>query len=233
MNDTGFLLLHGAGLGAWIWKDVISGIHAPYVAADFPYRTGTQAERNALTFDDYVQAVMDQAATLQTAKVVVVAHSLSGTVALKVAAQLGERLAGFIAVGAAIPKNGGSYMSCLPAPQRFIVGMVMKLAGTQPPASAIKKGLCNDVPEELADAVVAAYAAESRTVYTTPVEAESPAVPKLYVLLTKDKEFGISLERTMARNLGADTIELAAGHMPMLSKPAELAAILNQFVAKL
>ena len=109
MNDTGFLLLHGAGLGAWIWKDVISGIHAPYVAADFPYRTGTQAERNALTFDDYVQAVMDQAATLQTAKVVVVAHSLSGTVALKVAAQLGERLAGFIAVGAAIPKNGASY----------------------------------------------------------------------------------------------------------------------------
>ena len=233
MGNTGFLLLHGAGLGAWIWNDTAAYLQLPYIAVDFPYRNGIQAQRNTLSFDDYVQATISQASNLKPHNVVVVAHSLSGVVALRVAEQLGDRLAGFVAVGAAIPRNGGSYLSSLPFPQKTFVGMVMKFAGTQPPATAIRKGLCNDVPTPLADKVVQTFAAESRAVYTTPVGVTAPDVPRQYILLTRDKEFGLALEQTMAQNLGGAKAELDAGHLPMLSKPAELAAILNQFVAKL
>lgn len=233
MANVGFLLIHGAGLGAWIWREVTPQLNVPFKAVDFPYRDGTSQQRQALSFDDYVGSVMNQAAELKTEKIVIVAHSLGGAVALKVASLLGDRLAGFIAVGAAIPKNGGSYMSSLPFPQRFIVAGIMKFAGTQPPASAIRNGLCNDVPEALADEVVRTFAAESRAAYTSATGAGSPMVPKMYVLLTSDKEFGPALERTMAANLGGDVVELNAGHMPMLSKPAELAEILSNFAAKL
>lgn len=233
MNNTGFLLLHGAGLGAWIWTDVVSELKAPYVAVDFPFRSGEQADRDALSFDDYVQSAVTQVANLKVDNIVIVAHSLSGAVALKVASLLGDRLAGFIAVGAAIPKNGGSYLSSLPFPQKYIVGMIMKHAGTMPPASAIRKGLCNDVSSEHADKVVQSFAAESRAVYTTPTGVDVPDVARLYVLLTRDKEFGLALEKKMASNLAGSVVELEAGHMPMLSRPTELATILNKFIADL
>ncbi|HKX23839.1 MAG TPA: alpha/beta hydrolase, partial [Candidatus Saccharimonadales bacterium] len=110
-QPVGLLLLSGAGIGSWAWQEVTQSLKFPAVAVDYP------KENAQAGMDEYVAAALKQAETLQTQKIVVVGHSLSGAIGLKVAEELGERLAGFVAVAAAIPKNGGSFVSSLPFPQ--------------------------------------------------------------------------------------------------------------------
>lgn len=231
MQNVGIVFVHGAGLGGWIWKDVVKNIQIPYVCADFPARTEPQELRKDIDFDTYVQSVLDQANAMEVEKIVVVGHSLGGVVAVKVADILGDRLAGFIGVGAAIPKNGGSFLSTLGFPKTIIMGAIMRMAGTKPPVSAIRQGLCNDLSDEQAQEVVDRFAPESLALYTTKTHATVQAVPKQYVLLGQDKEFGLAMQKRMAANLGGSSVTLETGHMPMIAKPAELAKIINDFIA--
>ncbi|HSD56008.1 MAG TPA: alpha/beta hydrolase [Candidatus Saccharimonadales bacterium] len=233
MNDYGFLFIHGAGLGGWIWKDTAGQLSEPSVCADFPARTGSLEERKKLTLDDYVASVLEQANNIKVDKIIVVAHSIGGVVALRVAEQLGDRLAGFVAVGAAIPTPEGSFLSALPFPKSIIMNLIMRLAGTQPPASAIASGLCNDLSPEQTQKVIDSFAAESVELYKTPTGVVLPAVPKLYVVLTNDKEFGVSLQKSMAQRLGGATENIGSGHLPMLSRPHELAVILQAFATSI
>lgn len=233
-GDLGLVFIHGAGLGGWIWERLGESLHYPYLVADFPLRDAPVATRRSLTLDDYATHVAAQAGALRTDRVVIVAHSLGGAVALKAAALLADRLAGLVGVSATVPRNGGSFLSALPLPQRWIVGGLMRVVGTKPPESAIRHGLCSDLDDATADRVVASFAPESRAVYTDRTDARVPDVPRRYVVLTEDKEFAVGLQRTMAENLGATDIpELPAGHLAMLSQPAALAGLLNDFTAKL
>jgi pimeloyl-ACP methyl ester carboxylesterase len=206
------------------------------VAIDFPKRNESMEARKDLNFDDYVTEAEEQINVSKADKIVVVAHSAGGVVALKVAENLHKerRLAGFIAVSAAIPKNGGSFISCLPFPQSLLMGVIIRLVGTKAPESAIRIGLCSDLSAEQADEVVRRFAAESTRLYTTRVGVVSPNVPKLYIKLTQDKEFDASLQATFASNLGSpSSTELNTGHMPMLKDPAKLAELINGFIARL
>lgn len=61
-----------------------------------------------------------------------------------------------------------------------------------------------------------------------------PDVPRLYILLSQDREFGVPLQRAMASNLDAvEVCEIASGHMPMLGEPDELTRVVNEFAAGL
>lgn len=209
-----------------------SSLTAPALAAEFPERTGEPDRRKALSLDDYADGVWQQLKDLPAERVVVVAHSLGGVVGLKVADRLADRLAGFVAVSAAIPAGGGSFVSSLPMPKRLIVGGLMRILGTKPPASAIRQGLCSDLSEDLTGEVVRRFAPEGKAVYFDRTAVSAPDVPRMYVQLTADKEFEPDFQLAMARNLGTEDVrQLDAGHLAMLSRPAELAGVLNDFTA--
>ncbi|MQA63097.1 MAG: alpha/beta fold hydrolase [Actinophytocola sp.] len=194
----GLVLIHGAGLGGWIWRDMTSSLTAPVLAAELPERDGEPDTRKNLSLDDYAEGVWQQLADLPAERVVVVAHSLGGVVGLKVADRLRQRLAGFVAVSAAIPAGGGSFVSSLPMPKRLIVGGLMRIFGTTPPTTAIRQGLCSDLTEEVV------------------------------------RRFAPEFQLAMARNLGTEDVrQLAAGHLAMLSRPAELAGVFNDFASTL
>jgi pimeloyl-ACP methyl ester carboxylesterase len=64
--------------------------------------------------------------------------------------------------------------------------------------------------------------------YDTPVALE-PGVPSTYVLATRDRALRPERCRTAAtERLGADVVEIDAGHCPHVSRPAELADILTE-----
>lgn len=234
-NDgLGLVFIHGAGLGGWIWEGMSSALRSPHVFADFPGRDGDADVLPSLRLGDYADHIVKQIAELPAGRLVIVAHSLGGVVGLKVADQLAGRVAGFVAVGAAIPPDGGSFVSALPVPKRWVVGGLMRLLGTKPPDSAIRQGLCSDLSTDRADEVVRRFVPEGRAVYFERTGVAVPQVPRRYVRLTEDKESDQRTQLAMARNLGADDVcELSAGHLPMLSRPRQLAGLLNQFVAEL
>ncbi len=144
--------------------------------------------------------------------IVIVAHSLGGLPALCVAQALSHRLVGFVAVGAAIPRSGKSFMSVLPIPKRWLLPFVLRKWGTRPPESAIRSGLCNDLAPEQADDVVRSFVPESLRIYTAPVHALPPTVPKLSPQSVRI---------------------LDTGHLPMLSDPDGLRTVLHGFVGEL
>jgi pimeloyl-ACP methyl ester carboxylesterase len=231
-GELGLVFVHGAGLGGWIWEAMAPELEFPYLFTDFPERHGTVDARTHLGLDDYVRHVRKQVDGFPVGRLALVAHSLGGVVALRLAAGLGDRVAAFAGVGAAIPPDGGSFLSSLPLPKRAFLSVAMRVAGTKPPASALRSGQCNDLDDQATDEVVRRFQPESRAVYFERVDATVPEVARIYVHLTEDREFGSALQRGMAQNLGAGEVtEIATGHLPMLSKPDELARILNQFAS--
>jgi pimeloyl-ACP methyl ester carboxylesterase len=206
----------------------------PYLLTDFPAREGVEGGTKGLGLADYVGHLRGQVDEFPAERIALVAHSLGGVVALKLAGGLSDRVAGFVGVGAAIPREGGSFVSSLPLPKRALTTVLMRVAGTKPPESAIRQGLCSDLDRQAADEVVRRFVPESRAVYFERSVAPAPDVPRMYVCLTEDREFGVPLQRAMASNLGAsDVREVASGHMPMLSRPEELTSVVSGFVAAL
>jgi pimeloyl-ACP methyl ester carboxylesterase len=230
-EKIGFAFIYGAGFTGEIWSGVAAELEHPYLFVEYPSRKKEDSSREELHLNDYVSYMVDQLQKWKVDSFVLVAHSLGGALALKVAAELPERIAGFAAVGAAIPKNGGSFLSTLPFHKRVVMSAVLKKWGTKPPDSVIRSGLCNDLPENITADVVSDFIPEAVRVYTEKSHASIPAVPRLYILLTKDREFNSSMQKRMIANFSPDSVQqLETGHLPMLSDPKGLRRILLSFL---
>ncbi|MFF2889445.1 alpha/beta fold hydrolase [Paenibacillus sp. NPDC057967] len=235
MNDRiGVVFIHGAGLKGEVWQMTSQYVDAPSLFIDLPMRSGKDEERCKLTFLDYCAEAIRQIEDWPVRRFIIVAHSIGGAIALRLAEDLKDRVAGLIAVSASIPRGGGSFLSSLPLLKRMIFTVLMRLAGTKPPGSAIRSGSCNDLSPAQSDSVVDGYVPEAKRLYFDRTNAPIPAIPKYYIKLMQDQEFTPEIQDRMAANLAANrVIELQAGHLPMLSNPAGLGAILqgllNQF----
>jgi len=229
--EVGIVFIHGAGLKAGIWEKVSEGLAFPCLLAEYPSREETSEARKSLALQDYAAHLVKQIAAWPVERVVLVAHSIGGVVALQVAEALKDRIAGLVGVGAVIPARGGSFLSALPWPQRTIMGMVLRMLGTKPPESAIRQGLCHDLPADKADEIVNGFVPEAVRVYKDRVGAAVPDVPRWYVKLELDRELSPALQDRMAANMGAQqVVHVPSGHLPMLSKPVELQRQLAAFV---
>ncbi|CAG7647872.1 hypothetical protein PAESOLCIP111_05480 [Paenibacillus solanacearum] len=240
MNDTatatmhskpiGFVFIHGAGLSGRIWEPVVRQLGHPYLLADFPHRQGPAASRRHLTLHDYTTHIQAQIEAWNERPFVIVAHSIGAIPALQIAASMRDRLAGFAAVGAAVPADGGSFLSTMPPAKRALMHVLLRAFGTQPPEAAIRSGLCNDLTAEQTEQVVRGFAPESLHLYTDRAEAPIPNVPKLYIKLTNDRELSLSRQDGIISRFAPERVEtLEAGHLPMLSKPDELRRVLTGF----
>ena len=130
------------------------------------------------------------------------------------------------AVAAVVPSPGTSFTGALPFPGRLVMGTVVRVLGTRPPRSALR-AMCRGLSEEDTDRVVDGFAPEGRRVYLdrTPPRAWPTAS---YVVTTRDDQFPTAQQERYAAELGATTVRLATGHLPMLERPDELAALLAQ-----
>lgn len=230
-TEFGFVLLHGAGLGAWVWDDVRRQIAYPSLAVEFPGR-GQYASLSTkeLPLEQYVQIIAEQVRSFKPRKLIFVAHSISGVLGLELVKLFTDRVVGFIALGASIPLKEGSFITSLPLANRIILRLVLRLAGTKPPESALRNGLCNDLDEQIASRVVQQFTPESKRLYIDRIQHPSHLPHRAYVRLTEDREFNAQIQAGMIANLQADEIiDLSSGHLPMLSRPGEMANILHRY----
>ncbi|HSW78320.1 MAG TPA: alpha/beta hydrolase [Candidatus Chromulinivoraceae bacterium] len=226
LPQTAIVYLSGAGLNPNIWDNVRAKAEVPSVAL-------TYNRDKATTLNDAVQDALTQTQKLNATRYAIVAHSLGGVVGVELSRKLGGKMAGFVAVSATIPAPGESFASTLPFPQSVIMPIVLKIAGTKPPAAAIRKGLCNDLNDEQTAGIVGAFTPEPIDLYVGKTSA-SPLPPSkyLYVRTIDDKQTLPSQQARMAKQLPAvQVVDIASGHLAMISHPDELAAIINDFVA--
>lgn len=234
-EQLGYVFIHGAGLGSEVWQDVMNNIENPCLLLELPGR-GEDREvadniKMARSFTDYFTFIKQQVEGWPVRRFIVVAHSIGGLLGLQLCASLPERAVGFAAVSAAIPKDGkGSFLSCLPFPQKQIMKLIIRKLGTKPPDSQLRSGLCNDLPAEVSNHVVSGFVPESVQLYTDPVDCGIPDIPKLYVMCARDRQFGLPMQKKLAHHLSAEYVEtLPTGHLPMLSDPRGLSDVLQRF----
>ena len=223
-SDPSILLLSGAGLPPWIWDDVRRGLddHA------LETRVAPRPAGSDAGVLDHAEAAIE---SVQTDRFVVVAHSAGGVIGARIATLAPERVVAFLGIAAIVPPPGGSFLSALPVPSRWILDAVMRTAGTRPPDPAIRGSLARGLEERIVERLLADFTPESIAFYRDRVPDPAPTGPRGYVTTTRDRELPPAAQRRSARRLGADWHErMATGHLPMLEEPAALAEVVARFV---
>jgi len=225
------VLVHGAFHGAWCWdllRPELERLGHGVVTVDLPISDP------ALSAADYARTV--EAAFPPDSKPLVVGHSMAGVVIPLVAASRPVQALVFLA--AFLPLPGKSI-----GDQRA----VEHIDGQVPPRTAEWSDLGDDVwmigpttATELfysdAPAATARWATQRLRPQAyramqeiTPLEAW-PDVTSHSIVCREDRSINPDWVRSAARErLGIDATELAGGHSPFLTRPRELAGLLDAF----
>jgi pimeloyl-ACP methyl ester carboxylesterase len=239
--DVGLVLVAGAELGAWTWERLTDHLDVPAVAVDLPGRGARPAPGRDVHLADAVAAVVADADTLPVDRVVVVAHSCRTALLPDVAAALGDRLAAVVALGAPVPPDGGAWADLLPRAQRLLLRLLARVRpdGVVSPESANRRGLCHDLDAEATRRVLADRVAEPPgPLLERPVTHGLPEGVPLHVVRLLDDRSGapaippLGATGPATGGSAARHHELAGGHLPMLARPADLAALLAGVVAE-
>lgn len=235
MKPLGFLLIHGAGLGAWAWDRVVPHLTLPALAVDLPMRGDPNKTLSALKLEDYVQSVVDDVAKFPVEKFVLVGHSIGGEIALRIAARMPERIAGIVFVSAVIPQPGKAMISIRPWLERLFMRLTARFGPLKPPPNIVRARAANGLDEETIALVLKKYSPESPRIFLDRAEWSLPeTMPRWYVKTLNDLSVPPALQDLMlARVLPSRAPTIASGHYPMLAKPEELATILNAFTHKI
>jgi pimeloyl-ACP methyl ester carboxylesterase len=222
----GFVLVHGSNLSVQCWDRVVEHVDAATVAVNLPGRGSRAAEILTLTLDDCVTAVIDSADKAGFTRFGLVGHSLGGVTITETAWRHPDRVAQLVYVGALVPAPGASaasimFGSDLPADAPLI-----------PTEERAKMFFANDMTAEQWAVVWQQFVPESAVLWNARLSGYPADVPMTFVSLTDDVGVPPELARQMIVNLGGrvDHRALSAGHLVMVTKPRELAEVINDIV---
>jgi pimeloyl-ACP methyl ester carboxylesterase len=214
------VLVHGLFADGSSWGKVIpilqrAGLHVTAV-------------QNPLTsFQDDVDATR-RVLALQDGPTVLVAHSYGGMVISE--AGVDAKVAALVYVAARAPDAGEDYAALAaryPTPPAS-AGIVWAADGFGQLSEA---AFLRDFAADLDPAEARAFCAvQGRVARATPAARTSVAAwrskPSWYAVSTEDRTINTELERFMAKRMQASTIELAASHVSLLSRPNEVAGLI-------
>jgi pimeloyl-ACP methyl ester carboxylesterase len=231
-----FVLVHGGGFAGSCWDLLVPLLEPPVLAVDLPGRGDRPAAVSTVRVSDFVNAVVEDIVELDLTDVVLVGHSLAGITLPGVAARVPDRLRRVVFISCSVPPHGVSVADVLdtfsPAAAEVasrIGGSVVSADGTLHPDLA-REMFCNDMDADQCAFTLARQVREALGVISEPVDLSGlrQSIPMTYVRPLRDASLTFATQQRMTANLGGvDVIDLDAGHMAMISQPAELARILN------
>lgn len=223
MSTAPVLLVHGAWGGAWAWGFVQAELEKRSVkstAIDLPSRGADPS-----TLADDAAAVRDALGALD-GPAVLVGHSYAGAVITEASAG-NDAVKHLVYTCAILPQEGESTLALMGSdPNPSSLGDAIRVdddgMSTLDPVGA-KDILFNDVPDDRSAPIIEALGPHR---FSTFEEAASglgwKEHPSTYLLTTQDRVFSPDLQRRMAQH-ATEVIEVDSGHIPLLSRPAELA----------
>ena len=214
---TTFAFIHGAGDVGWYWHLVEAALRDrghETVAPDLPVEDDTAG------LEQYAEVVID--AIGDRRDIVVVAQSFGGYVAPLVAERVGARL--IVLVAGMVPRPGET------ADEMF------RNTGWEPAQQSDTSEIAvfyHDVPIDLAEQALEHGRRQSDTPGSEPWPLPAwPDIATRAIVGRQDRFFPPEWLRTVIHDrLGITPDEIDSGHCPALSRPKELAELLEGYLA--
>jgi pimeloyl-ACP methyl ester carboxylesterase len=223
------MLVHGGRFAASCWDRLIPHLEPPVVAVDLPGRgTRSGVDLRTVGIVKCAGAVLEDAGEWHD--VVVVGHSLAGVTLPSVAGALGARLARLVFLSAAVPRHGQSVFDTISPELHASVVDSLEDGVYHPVGPDAAAYLCNDMDDEATQFTLARQVDESFRLLTDPVDLAAVAgVPSTYIRLSDDATMLPATQDASIAALGSPgVVHMAAGHMAMISRPRELALMLER-----
>lgn len=234
-----FVLVHGGATTGGFWDRMAPHLPGTVLAVDLPGRRDRPADLATLTVDDAAASVVADVEAAGLDQVVLVAHSSGGLEIPAVVAGLGrDRVRAIVLNAASVPPEGGCGLDCMQARHREASVAALEAAREQgtmitaprPERERLRVSSGEELDEELLDFVAdpSRSVEDSFNLYLTPVHwSKAAGIPVTYVVNQRDRAVPADLQREMADRLPppVDVVELDAGHLAAVTRPAELAAL--------
>jgi pimeloyl-ACP methyl ester carboxylesterase len=215
-----FVLVHGSTHSARAWEWVRAGLERQGQVVVTPELPADDPDAGAVR---YAEAILPFIPEGEPA--IVVAHSAAGWFLPIVAARRQVKRMVFLA--ATLPRIGMSFVELLQAEPEMINKAWI---GKDPRIAAVaNEFLFHDcAPERLpfGHSTIRVIHARGAMVEEYPL-THWPDVPSAYIVCSEDRTIRPEWSRRVAKSqLGVESIELAGGHCPYISRPEELARVL-------
>lgn len=234
-KERAFVLLPGGGMGAWIWERLTPLLSYPVVAVD--RRVGEVHGRVTIgDCADYVASLMRESGVREA---ILVAHSGAGIVAPAVGDRT-DAVKHIAFVSANIPAEGTNALHGLPFAVRVLNAVVIRFVTKPVPARSREKMLRSHFLNASAEDVVE-FVLKQEIRPEPPCAAfervrrnGGPRIPGTFVKLLRDRTISEEGQERMIANYGGmESAVIDADHMVMLSRPGELAEVLNGIARRL
>jgi pimeloyl-ACP methyl ester carboxylesterase len=248
------VLVHGGAHGAWCWEPLLPHLDGGALAVDLPPKSvrggpgryDAPPGLNDVRLNDFADSLQRDVDAAGFDRFVLVGHSMGGLTISEVARRFPERVRHLVYVSCMVPPEGASAIEALPEDLRAMTREAVEEArrgGDNPigglDEQTIRYMFCNDMDEEQTRFVLDHTGTEAAAVLAEPVSrAAIPAdVPKTFVKLLQDQSLAPDNQDALIQNLRdcpggkVDVVTIDAGHEVMISRPKELADVLNAIAA--
>ena len=237
-----FVLIHGAWHGAWCWDKVTPLLEQAgheVVSFDLPGHGEDQTPALKVTMEGYTDRVVEALDT-QTDPVVLVGHSLSGTVISQAAEQRPEKIEKLVYLCALLLPSGKSVNEASQEDDGSVILNNVEIQEDQGriilTEEGMKEALYHDCPEEDFERAKRLVSPQPLAPFGTPVEVTEGnfgSVRRTYVHTTQDRAISPARQEEMYTELPCEKVfSMETGHLPFFAAPEELAGHLDS-LAKL
>ena len=228
-----FLLVPGAWLGGWCWRDVAARLHSAGHTAIPATLTGLGERAHLITphvgLDTHVTDIVGLMHYRDLTEVTLVGHSYGGTVITAVAEQVSDRIRRLVYLDASVPRDGESNDDVIGPEMAAQLRSDAQSGGEGwrvPPAAYVLRGL-DDAMRVWVEQRLTPHPLRS---FSQPVRLRSQAaaaLPRAFIRTSMQSDlYGRLIAR--ARDAGWYCRELTGGHYAMLREPRVVAAALHE-----
>jgi pimeloyl-ACP methyl ester carboxylesterase len=220
------VFVHGAFADGSSWAKVITILQARGY--------NVTAVQNPLTSLADDVAATNRALAMQIGPVILVGHSWGGVVITE--AGMDPKVAGLVYVAAFAPDTGevvGDLGKPYPPPPALAAPIADAQGFLSLSTDAIVKHFALDLPPDEARLVAAVQGPINASAFGSRVSVVAwRSKPSWFIVSKRDEAIAPDAERFFAKRMNATTTELNTSHVPMLSQPKDVAAVVMDAAAK-